>query len=345
MEILFSSVHTIEYELGKVNARTIPDSFDTYIVSLMAHINSNKSVRYFESISEKTRILTNIRSILNYKKCSENQLAFDDIANMLLDTEIQVQKNISKLGKNVKRGSLIQALIKEEDLETFKFLIAKVEQAGFVDDNDLSFKTGFSRDEKNIWKTCVFELWGEKEKISVGEIKVCLDTNAKYWYEQFLELKELRGDDLNTQVAFKSIDTTLHKYLKKNYPKDFFVLRNNVIGRFRRNELLDYNNLIEDVFEKYVPHSIKEEDYYKIVNRIRNLPDIKNFDRQFVSQPKVVNARIKNIYRVNPVIEVKVLDHIDDLDDMIEAEELDDGKRILKIKITEDDTYYTFGKR
>ena len=54
---------------------------------------------------------------------------------------------------NVQKGSLIQALLYDEDKDSSMYLLAKVEHTDFVDDTDFSFKSGFSKDTKKIWKS------------------------------------------------------------------------------------------------------------------------------------------------------------------------------------------------
>mgnify|MGYP000249554108 CR=1 FL=1 len=39
--------------------------------------------------------------------------------------------------------------------------------------------------------------------------KVYSDTKAQYWSNGFLELEELKNDELNTQRAFQAIEATL----------------------------------------------------------------------------------------------------------------------------------------
>lgn len=342
MEIIFKAVHGIDYEENMINSREIPDTFDRYVRGLVAYVTHNKTVRFFKSDSQNTLVLNNINQILHQIDTQENETKrnFDDIARKLLNSEVETQEGISRLGKKIKRGSLIQALLKEG--ETYQYLLAKVEHNEFVDDEDLSFKMGFATDEKKIWKTCIFDFSVEDGIFIIDSIRVYLDTNVKYWPKKFLELQELRNNEINTQQAFKNIDSNLKRYLKKDYPKDFMVLRNAVIGKFRVRGLFDYDLMVTEIFENYVPQNIPVAQYENFMGRIKKLPDIMKFDRQFESCPERVNAKICGVYKVNPSVEIKIMDHVGDLDDVIKAEELDDGTRILKIKITEKEIFEAF---
>ena len=45
--------------------------------------------------------------------------------------------------------------------------------------------------------------------------KVYSNTVAKYWWHDFLALTELQSDEKNTKTAFKAIENTLNRTLKK----------------------------------------------------------------------------------------------------------------------------------
>ena len=69
-----------------------------------------------------------------------------------------MRKKGVKDGYKCSKGSLIQALLYDEENESFSYLLAKVEHSDFVDDADLSFKSGFSKNKKTYWKSCLFSL-------------------------------------------------------------------------------------------------------------------------------------------------------------------------------------------
>lgn len=70
----------------------------------------------------------------------------------------------------------------------------------------------FQRTQK-IWKTCLFEI---DDLNSVKFLaRIYSNTVAKYWWHDFLELNELQSDELNTKRAFKAVESTLSRNLKK----------------------------------------------------------------------------------------------------------------------------------
>lgn len=74
----------------------------------------------------------------------------DFIAQRLLLKEREAQTTVVHMNTNVQKGSLIQALLYDEDKDKYTYLLAKVEHTDFVDDSDFSFKSGFSKDMKNF---------------------------------------------------------------------------------------------------------------------------------------------------------------------------------------------------
>lgn len=126
-------------------------------------------------------------AIANAQSEGNNDNVEKEIACRLVQSEIKVQEAINKLGVKVKRGSLVQALIQEEnaDLTEFLYLIAKVEHSEWIDEADLLTKIGFSSGKKNIWKSCIFECFSRENNILVGSAKVYVDATTKYWHDSF----------------------------------------------------------------------------------------------------------------------------------------------------------------
>lgn len=241
---------------------------------------------------------------------------------------------------NVRKGSLIQALLFDQDSETYQYLIAKVEHSEFVDDSDYSFKTGFSKDKKTIWKSCLIDLFNPVAE--TFDVKIYSDTKAKYWSVDFLELVELINDETNTVSSFKAIDGFLNRNVKRASKQDYVVIRNAFISYMKSNEHIDYKTMVDTVLENYVPYDLDKERLDEYRNKLYDLPNKKGFDFQFNSIPTAINARIGKIYKVTTGIEVKITDSIPDIKETIKAFQAENGVRYLKIKVTDDDTYDSF---
>jgi hypothetical protein len=350
MEILHKSIFIIDYDSETLNQRNIPDDFNSFIDSLITHINTNTSVRKYKPKAQTTQVVTCSREIVNNiidpakaDKIDEiSQGYFQEIANRLLHVEIETQAQINRLGQKIKKGSLVQALLYSEEDSEYFLLIAKVEHTGFIDDFDFSFKSGFSSEQQKIWKSCVLDIIIDDDGSSVDSAKIYLDKAAKYWSDSFLELEEMVDDENNTKRAFKYIENTLIRNVKRDAPSDYLILRNSIIGQLKSARHIDYNDMIENIFEDYTPTEMPPVQLATIKTKLLELPDNKNFDRQFVSVPSAINARIRKIYQINDAIELKIKDHVGDIRETIQSIEEADGKRYIKIRTDNEETFNTF---
>lgn len=339
MEILTKSLHVIEYEKEKLSQRTAPESFDQYVSDLIDYVNSNDTVREFKTRSVNTEVISCIKEILE-KKGNDELVIFKtlSIANRLLHKEIEAQKRVARLDTNVQKGSLVQALL--YDGNKYFYLLAKVEHIDFVDDLDFSFKSGFSKDKKKIWKSCVIDLTESEE---VYYARIYSNTVAKYWSDDFLELEELVSDEKNTSTAFRAIETYLNRNIKKIAPYDYTVIRNSFISYFRNNEHLDYDEMINDVIgENYEPSELSNDKIIDLREKLKQLPENKHFDHQFISVPSAISARIKKVYDINTGIQLRINSEIKDISNTIMSVEDADGTKYIKIRTNNDDTYRCF---
>lgn len=347
MEVISKSVFNIDYEEGRVIKRDIPDYFNEYIDNLIEFTDRNERVRLFKARSQSTQVISNIRNIII--KSYDNdaiELNHTEIVERLLAKEVERQEIINRMKISIKKGSIIQALIKEEDNNCYKYIIAKVDCKDFIDNDDLKTKIGFLKENKAIGKTCILETASlEEDDIIIDNAKIYLDGSATYWADEFLELDEMRCDELNTKLVFDSVESVLKRYIFKKSPKDYNILRNSLIGTLRTRDHIDYNtNIIKEIVCDYVPEdneSLTKDTLDTVVEKLKELPEKKNFDLQFTPMPRTISAKVKKIYPVTPGIEIKT-DYVEGLKDVIKSFEEPDGTRYLKIKTTNDETYGIF---
>ena len=343
MEIIMQTIRIIDYENNKVVNRDIPDAFSDYVRQLIAYVDSNTSIRGYRTRSINTEVISCVLDIV--KNQIDEDLMTDRmnfIAQRLLLKEREAQKTISNMDTNVQKGSLIQALLYDEDKDSSMYLLAKVEHTDFVDDTDFSFKSGFSKDTKKIWKSCIFNI--EDIDADMFTAKVYSNTAAKYWYDSFLELEQVLSDEVNTEKAFRTIDNLLNRTIKKDYPRDYTLLRNSIITYFKTNTYIDYDAMVENAINNYQPVEIESEKMGKFLEKVKELPERHKFDKQFNTVSKVINARIRKVYDVCKGIQIKITDAIPDICDTIEAYRDDNGNKYLKIKTDNDTIYEIFSK-
>ena len=199
MNAIYKSIYTINYENEHVESISTPAAFDKFVSELIEHISNNNSVRDYKTQSDSTEVISCIKTICNdVDNVDQVNEKMNVIAKRLLREEIEAQNKIGSTNTSVKKGSLIQALLSVED--EYIYLLAKVEHTEWVDDADFSFKTGFSKDKKTIWKSCLFDLSNINSYSFTA--KIYSDTKARYWSKGFLELEEMNSDETNTVQAF-----------------------------------------------------------------------------------------------------------------------------------------------
>jgi hypothetical protein len=341
MEIITKSIRIVNYESNNVFSRNTTPSFDEYVVELISHVNSNSSTRNFKTRSPDTEAISCIRQIFQQRTVEEAVTQKTDIiAKRLLDKEIEAQHRVARLDINVQKGSLIQALLFDEENDLFTYLLAKVEHSDFVDDEDFSFKTGFSKDKKTLWKSCLIDLPCADQPIYYA--RIYSNTVARYWWDDFLEFDEMLSDEVNTSNAFKAIESSLNRRIRNIAPRDHTIIRNSIISYFKNHNHFDYDTMIESTIGQYQPIDLPQENLLALKQTLLQLPEDKHFDHQFNSVPSVINARIKKIYDVNQGIRIQITDEIPDIENTINAYRDSDGTKYIKIKTNNDETYKRF---
>lgn len=341
MEILTTSIRIIDYENNRVYSRTTPASFDEYVNELITHINGNSAVRDFKTRSSQTEVISCAKQIWrNRADAVIVEEKTNTIANRLLTKEVEAQDRVARLNTNVQKGSLIQALLYDEANDLFTYLLAKVEHSDFVDDTDFTFKSGFSKDKKTLWKSCLIDLPNPDSEEFYA--KIYSNTVAKYWSDDFLELDEMITDETNTSKAFKSIEGVLNRNIRAIAPRDHTIIRNSIISYFKNNEHFDYNHMLDSVLGQYQATDLTADRLNGLREKLDELPEKKHFDRQFSPIASVINARIKKVYEVNEGIQIRITDEIPDIKNTISAYRDDNGTKFIRIKTNNDQTFNQF---
>lgn len=349
MTIINKSIRIINYETQQVAPRDTPEAFDAYVAELINHISNNTSVREYKTRSNSTEVIGCVLAVCANQN-NEGLVCgkMDMMANRLLLKETEAQGQIHRTNTTVQKGSLVQALLFEEADERYMYLLAKVEHTEWVDDSDFTFKTGFSKDKKTMWKSCLFDL----ADLAADEFhaRIYSDTKAQYWSNGFLELDEMNSDELNTKRAFQAIDATLGYGFKGVTRPDHTIIRNHFIGYLKNNEHIDYQTMVNSILENYQPvdtdlnpgeiHAMSEK-IQAIRAKLLEQPEKKKFDSQFNAVNSAINARIRKIYPINDGIDLKVTRDIVDLSATIKSVE-EDGIRYIKVRTNNDETYRRF---
>ncbi|MDE6707005.1 MAG: hypothetical protein K2K06_03085, partial [Oscillospiraceae bacterium] len=113
----------------------------------LVYIDNNTSIREYFTRSVNTEVISCVLDIVR-NQIDEDFVTskIDYIANRLLLKEREAQTSVVHMTTNVQKGSLIQAVLYDDENDKHIYLLAKVEHTDFVDDSDFSFKSGFSKD-------------------------------------------------------------------------------------------------------------------------------------------------------------------------------------------------------
>ncbi len=352
IDILNKAIFVVDYEQGEIRKIESKGDFDNYIKGLIKNINENESTRLYKTRRDTTEVVNCTKNIMNM--CIENSDEkvenfneyCENIAMKLLNVEIETQDKISQLGTFVKKGSLIEVLLYNPESEKYSFLVAKVEHKSFIDDINFKLRTGYSTEDNKLWKSCLFRFEDNNDELCIEEIKVFLDNNAKYWTDGFLEIDPMNDDDKNTNNAYRAIEFTLNRNIKKLYPNDYTTLRNSVICYFRSKEMFDFDEMYESIFNAYSPIEMENDTYKACVkDKIGAIKDKDSFDNQFRINQKIITARVKKVYGVNNNIQIKIMDGIENLDEVINSyQDRQTGDKYIRIKTNNDETYNSFKK-
>jgi hypothetical protein len=350
LQVLEKTLHVFDYSGEKVELRETTNDLDEYIRKLVAYINENDTIRSYKKRSDNTEVISSVKKIYEAYKIEDDNKKdimienFNINAQRLLRKEQDTQGLIEKLGIQIKKGSLIQVLLYDDTVGEYLFLLAKVQHIDFLDDIKFIIHSGFSIESNKLWKSCLLRLSTEGDSFDIKDAKVFLDNRAKYWSDDFLELEPMSKDDENTNKVFRGIEHVLRTSIKDRSASDYTLLRNCVIGYMKNTILFDYDNMMETVFNNYPPEKL-EEDFYKntILLKLKELPEKKKFDKQFEIVQSMIKAKIRKVYDVNVGIELKIKDHIDNINDIISSE-IDErtGHRYIKIKTNNDETFESF---
>ncbi|MEI4321870.1 hypothetical protein V9Z28_03430 [Streptococcus suis] len=325
-----------------------------FINDIINEIQRNKSTKQYRTRTKTNEVIANLNglydvALLDEKFIEHANLQLTNVAKRLAWVEKDVNTNYGHLNK-IQKGELLLVLLRDEEEQTDKFLLSKVEVVPMLKTDDISIARGIIKEVKSLWKSCLFTL--EEIQDEDGDNYYLADvyssTNSTYWHHRFLELDEMTSDETNTKRSFNAIDKLLGKEIKKYFKRDHEILRNAVVQYYRRGGKFDYYDMISEVFESYAPeHALFSNDVKKeLIKKLEDLPTKKSsrFDTIFISVHSVLNVRIKKIFPLRTGLNLVITDGIDNIQDVIQAKEDSRNGKQLIIYIDDQDTFDSFKK-
>lgn len=211
--------------------------------------------------------------------------------------------------------------------------------------------------EKKLGKSCLIDINCDEGQAEIGRIRILLDNKASYFSKDFLEVDPIYEDSFCTEKAVKSVLGIVDSSLKKDHPRERQLIRNSFILYMRRNDFIDYDDMVKEIFINYFDSESCEIDgdtKLKISKKLEELPEKQKFSRQFNRISENITAKLTKVeYKLAEDLELiingaKIQDNLQqdtDLFDRVIAGEENDGRSFLKIYTNNEDALNTFRKK
>jgi hypothetical protein len=260
-----------------------------FLKKVIVNTRTSRSTR--EAMFKQTSFVKmSTNEILKNKNTSNNQ---QNIGLKLLESEKKYSEKMQRMGKKLKKGSLVFAQVTLGGKQLV--LYSKIDFEYFIKKDSFERELGLP-EEKALLKSCLVYL----DKDSVQENLLLSDSNgdvARYWWDEFLEVEFVRNDEKNTNEAFKQLHGKL-TYIKTISPDDHTDLRNNLIGYFKTAGVFDFDKMVERVVGHFTPVS-KDVNIDILKEKLYKVQEKGKFDGIFTIDPKVVKARVQKKYSLD----------------------------------------------
>lgn len=336
-------INVVDKEYNLISISNDDSDLENYLTDLLKEVNNKTQKRAYDFHRETTEFFTTLKSFFIQQNLSENPLS-SNLASRLLDKEVETDDRYGHLGSSgnghVKKGSFLQFLYREGT--DISYLGVKIEHQIFLDEIDFKKKIGLSVANK-IYKACKVSFDSEGMPFSV----FVFDTNSKpstYWWKDFLELKEVRDNALNTRVASQEVIKVINR-IKNDHPIDYTILRNSVIAAFKQQSEMKYDVFLNNTFENYEPVDINLKDKIpKLLDTLNELPEKKKFDTHFNLVPSEVPFNHSKV-TLSKEISLTIDDGINNLEEKIWSEQSACGKKLVVIESPEGFKRFTLKER
>lgn len=350
LSIDFSAYYSVDIESNSVVKQSsvqLDTNIQNYIKEHLVDMHQEEDIRrYTIKQNQSTQALTCMNQIL---KANSNESKFEyaqQLADRLLEKEVEAQAKINHLNNELQKGGLIITYF-TSDSKKF-FVIAKVH---FIDVRmESNFEKGKATPEKeHMLKTVIIPINNDSVTYATTENYALVTDSTKskgslaaiFWWKEFLELVAIITDEDNTDRAFRKIDGYLKKkFFDQGYKMDYFFSRNSLISYMKNSPSFTFNTAIANIMGDFstldyisaLPDESKEAEKEKIIEEIKKLNRKKNdeiiFDGNFAIDKNAIKAKIKKVIKLDTSISLTLDDEIENLRDKIVAGNDAKGKHI-----------------
>lgn len=316
------------------------DILNDYIIKTVDFVmNESQKCQLYKLKRETNEVYSIVKSILTNDENDFRISKCEDIANILLESELSVIRGAIRPAE----GALLQAIINKENNISYYVLI-KNEFFSGINRHSIEQVEAFLYDEKkkSPLKICIYEIEFDLDQTEDSEFKllnVYVDDSIQVnhgptWYDDFLGLEKCNTDEVNTNNAIGRIIAFWENNIDDS--NQSLLLRNDTISYFRSNERFDLDDYINNINDR---HQF-EEDGEQIFNEIRELStsNRKGFDQRFLISQDNIKKRIIT-KKFHPLKSQKIVLSIEgeiDFNDINVVEE--EGDHFLRIRTNDEHT-------
>lgn len=347
MQIRYSKIFIIQNDIPSANEAVFDrtENVREYIEAITTELTNNSVTRqycfdeqYETAYNDVIFIITKINALCSIPDEDERKAGIAEElksyiesrpAHRLSSIEKEFNDNHTQLNPIPKGVLIIAETINEEG--SCKIILAKADYAEFMEEQSGDKKLGLPT-KKKIYKAISIEYVLNNHNYDISNVLVC-DTSsrdAKYWWKSFLELKELRTNELNTIKAYKAIKDKVISPIRKEHKTDFTNLFNLNLVYFSSNDNFNIEEYIQKIRD-YIPidPNLNKDS---LINKLHNLPETEKFDRTFQKQPTSISDRMRRqIVRLADNLDLSIKGQIENLQNVIKADVDTQGNKMVVI--------------
>jgi preprotein translocase subunit Sss1 len=361
--INFSIYYSIDVEANKAehqDSATLNQNISKYIKDHLVELYDEENIReYVIEKSQTTQVLNSINGILSTADITEKKELADVIANRLLKKEVDAQKKIEHLKKELQKGGLILTSFTKPTGEEY-FVIAKVHFIDVLMEKDFTQEKA-TPEKEHMLKTIIIPIENDAITFLTTENKALITDSTKskgalaasFWWKEFLEVSTVTTDEDNTVRAFSAIEKYLKTKFYDKHKMDYNSCRNSLIAYMKSTQDFTFDSAINGVMGDFTTLDYIEQLH--VDSRAKAIEDIKlemkslnktkkgvvKFDGTFSIDKTVVKAKMRKTIKLNPSISLTLEDAVENLRDTIVPDTDEKGEHI---KIYSKQGYEEFSK-
>lgn len=297
MEIVWARAYHIDNEKGAAERIELVDGLTDYIEFYMNALGDSRRTALYKLRDDENVVASNVFELL-IGAMSGSELnevgdkCVERINGHFLKREMHAQERISQLGTRIRSGCLVHAIVEGETEHSY--LIAKLPWDDFLEKGHLAKTSGILFSRNMLGRSCLFSCGVEDGPRS--HLNVSLDSaKVTYFVDEFLEADPIFSHEQSTENCVKYVVSLIENTFKTKQPRVHLELKNTFIHQIRSNDLVNYDLIVNNVFERYFDAQdcpVEPDDAARFMEKLNSLPETKGFSRQFSLVPSKIKKRI-----------------------------------------------------